>query len=191
MKRIVFTGALALAFLGGPAAANEFADQLTALASTDISKIVSDPQVIAAIKAQNAETSGYDQANIDALDKQWRAEIDKSNKPLIDKTLGNALSGHLHEIKERGGGLYTEIFVMDAKGLNVGQSDITSDYWQGDEAKWQETFLIGKGATHIGDVELDESTQSYQSQLSVAITDPDSGEVIGAATFGVNIELLP
>jgi hypothetical protein len=25
----------------------------------------------------------------------------------------------------------------------VGQSDVTSDYWQGDEGKWQKTFGTG------------------------------------------------
>lgn len=191
MKQKVFTGILACLLLGGPAAANEFADQLKDLANAEVVQIASDADVIAAIKAQNAETGGYDQARIDELDKQWRAEIGKPDQPLIGKTLDNPLSKYLHQVKENSGGLFTEIFVMDAKGLNVGQSDVTSDYWQGDEAKWQETFLAGKGAIHVGDVEQDESTQIYQSQLSVAISDPESGEVIGAATFGVNIEMLP
>ena len=77
---------------------------------------------------------------------------------------------------------------MDAQGLNVAQSDVTSDYWQGDEAKWQETYNTGN--VHIGDVELDESTQTYQAQVSLPIFDPESNAVIGAATFGVNLELL-
>ena len=64
-------------------------------------------------------------------------------------------------------GLFTEIFVMDAVGLNVAASDTTSDFWQGDEAKWQQTYSAGSGAVHISDVELDESTQSYQSQVEL------------------------
>ena len=79
---------------------------------------------------------------------------------------------------------------MDDKGLNVAQSSVTSDYWQGDEAKWQKTFQAGPNAYHIGDVEEDESTQMFQSQVSYAITDPASGKVIGAITVGVNVEEL-
>ncbi len=37
----------------------------------------------------------------------------------------------------------TEVFVMDARGLNVAASDVTSDYWQGDEEKFSETFPKG------------------------------------------------
>ena len=82
------------------------------------------------------------------------------------------------------------VFVMDGKGLNVGQSDVTSDYWQGDEAKWQDTYSNGKGAVHISELEEDESTQTLQSQVSVTVVDPESGKAIGAVTFGVNVENL-
>ena len=92
--------------------------------------------------------------------------------------------------KEASKGLFTEIFVMDNKGLNVGQSDVTSDYWQGDEAKWQKTFLVGPKAIHISDVKKDESTQTYQSQLSLPVVDPANNQVIGAITLGVNVEQL-
>ena len=86
--------------------------------------------------------------------------------------------------------MITEIFVMDARGLNVAQSDVTSDYWQGDEAKWQDTFSKGPGAVHISEVEEDESTQTFQSQVSMSVTDPADGSVIGAITVGVNVEML-
>jgi hypothetical protein len=43
---------------------------------------------------------------------------------------------------------------------------------------------------HISDLEEDESTQLLQSQVSVPVVDPDSGEPIGAVTFGVNVENL-
>jgi hypothetical protein len=42
--------------------------------------------------------------------------------------------------------------------MNVGQSDVRSDCWQGDEAKWQQTYLKGADAIHIGEVEFDESS---------------------------------
>jgi hypothetical protein len=84
--------------------------------------------------------------------------------------------------------MYTEIFVMDNKGLNVGQSDVTSDYWQGDEAKWQKTYQVGPDAIHVSDVEQDESSQVFQAQVSVPVV--DGGQVIGAVTVGVNVDAL-
>ena len=78
---------------------------------------------------------------------------------------------------------------MDQVGLNVAVSEPTSDYWQGDEAKWSQTYLAGAGAMHVSDVELDESTQTYQAQVSLTVVDA-SGAPIGAITFGVNVEYL-
>lgn len=188
MKQTMLAGACALALFAAPAAANEFQAQLTDLAQTDIAALAAAPEVIAAVNAQNAETGAYDQATIDAADQAWRAEIGSSSKPTIDAVLARPASAFLVAQRETSSGLFTEIFVMDAKGLNVAQSDVTSDYWQGDEAKWQETYGKGAGSVHVSDVELDESSQTYQSQVSVPVV--ENGVVIGALTVGVNVEYL-
>ena len=96
----------------------------------------------------------------------------------------------LADARDASEGLITEAFAMDHVGLNVAVSDPTSDYWQGDEAKWRQTYKVGADAIHISDVELDESTQTYQSQVSLPVVDPDGGAPIGAVTFGINVELL-
>jgi hypothetical protein len=171
-------------------AQDEFTAPLTELAKGEIAAFASDPALIAAIVAQNAVTGAYDQAQIDALDTQWRAEVGAASKPLIDATLANAASQYLAGVQEASAGKYTEIFAMDAKGLNVGQSTLTSDYWQGDEDKFTASFGAGADAVHIGEIEQDESTQIFQSQVSVPITDPATGAVIGAITVGVDVSML-
>ena len=164
--------------------------QIREIVETNVKQWLSDPVVAESIKAQNGKHVSLSQAAIDRMDKQWRAETKSGGGPLIDETLGNSLSAHLAGVKASNSGLFTEIFVMDNKGLNVGQSDVTSDYWQGDEAKWKNTFLAGAGALFIDEVEFDESSQQYQVQTSVAIIDPASNQVIGAVTIGINVEML-
>jgi hypothetical protein len=151
---------------------------------------LTDPMIVTAIKVQNAQNAGLNQTDIDALDKQWRAESKDSQGPLISKVTQNSLSEFLRSVKDEGEGLMTEIFIMDDKGLNVGQSDITSDFWQGDEAKWQKTFSAAPKSMFVDEVEMDESTQRFQTQVSIAITDPDTGKNIGAVTIGVDAENL-
>jgi hypothetical protein len=168
---------------------NEFAEPLTALAQGEIKQIAADPVLIAAIVAQNAITGAYDQAQIDALDQQWRAEVDAAAKPLIDATLANEASVYLARVQEESGGKYTEIFATDAKGLNAAQSSVTSDYWQGDEDKFSQTFPVGPDAVFFGEVEQDESTQTFQSQVSITVVDA-SGTPIGSITFGVDLSTL-
>jgi len=189
MKKLVLTFLTAALLSTGPAFANEYADQLTDLANSKLKEIAQNPELVAAITAQNAMTADYDQAKIDALDKQWRAEVDASSKPLIDDVLANTASAYLKKVQEDSEGMFTEIFAMDDKGLNVGQSSVTSDYWQGDEGKWQNTYQKGADAIDIGDVEQDESTQTFQSQVSIPVLD-DAGNPIGAITFGVNVDYL-
>ncbi len=151
---------------------------------------ISDPLVVNAIRSQNKANTGLTQSDIDALDKTWRAEIGARAKPMINRVLERPASKKLRGFRNEGEGLFTEIFVMDNQGLNVAQSDATSDYWQGDEAKWTKTFRVGPDAVFIDEVEFDDSTQTFQSQVSLAIADPDNGAVIGAITIGVNVELL-
>lgn len=165
------------------AAARMFAEQ-------SVYSWLSDPIVLTAIKAQNAKNAALTQSDIDALDKQWRAETSGSGGKMIEGVIQNELSQFLRQKKEAEAWLMTEIFVMDDKGLNVGQSDITSDYWQGDEAKWQKTYSAAPNAIFVDDVEKDESTQRFQTQISIAITDPSTGENIGAVTIGVDAENL-
>jgi hypothetical protein len=163
---------------------------MTDFAKSTVKQWISNNTVIQAVKAQNAKHAGLSQADIDNMDKDWRSQTDASSKPMIDAVLSNALSGFLREQQGAAGGLVTEVFVMDNRGLNVGQSDVTSDYWQGDEAKWQKTYQAGADAIFIDEVEMDVSTQTFQSQLSMSIVDPASGEVIGAITVGINIDAL-
>ncbi len=192
MKKVltVVAVAMALAVAGhdGARAAASHEAALRNIVDTKIMPWLNNPVVISAIKAQNAKNAGLTQAQIDKLDKQWRAETKSGDKPLIGSVMSNALSAYLKKVKVDGKGLYTEIFVTDDKGLNVGQSDVTSDYWQGDEAKWQKTYPAGPGAVFIDKVEKDESTQRFQSQVSVAISDPDTKKAIGAITVGIDME---
>ena len=163
---------------------------MTDYANSTVKQWISDDTVVQAVKAQNAKHAGLSQADIDNMDKDWRAQTGASSKPMIDAVLSNAVSQYLKQQQEAAGGLVTEIFVMDNRGLNVGQSDVTSDYWQGDEAKWQKTYQAGANGLFIDEVEMDESTQTFQSQVSMSIVDPATGEVIGAITVGVNIDAL-
>ena len=150
----------------------------------------SDPVLVAAIVSANAERAGLDQAAIDSLDISWRAEVGQAETPTITPVLDNAAADFLRKALDSSGGKITEIFIVDAKGLNVAVTAATSDMWQGDEDKYARTYLVGPEGVFIDDVELDESTQTYQGQISLSIVDPATQAVIGAMTIGVNAEML-
>ncbi len=163
---------------------------VTEFVETSVKPWISDAAVIEAIKAQNAANANLSQSDIDALDEKWRAGVEGDEKSMINDVLDSALSKFLKGKQEEAGGLITEVFVMDAKGLNVGQSDVTSDYWQGDEAKFQKSFGAGPDAIFVDEAEKDESTQMLQSQASMTIKDPKSGEAIGVITVGIDLDAM-
>jgi hypothetical protein len=171
--------------------ASEPTEQLRSYMDADIRSWASSPTIISAIKAQNSRTADIDQAEIDAKEALWAVDVITRTESLVDGVLENATADFLRRQAAQSDGVITEVFIMDAKGLNVAASLPTSDYWQGDEAKFTETFSRGPNAYHLGSLEFDDSTQSVQAQISLSIADPVSGEVIGAMTVGVNVGELP
>jgi hypothetical protein len=192
MKSMILSGAFAFALLLPAAASADMKHEqaLKDLVEEHLRAIAEDPVVISAVKEQNAANASLAQAEIDKLDKEWRSEVEGQDKNLINQVMAKDLSNYLKKVSDQAGGLFTEIIVMDDKGLNVGQSNVTSDYWQGDEAKWMKTYPAGPGAVFVDEVEMDESTQQLQSQVSFQIVDPVTFRVIGAITFGVNLDQL-
>lgn len=156
--------------------------------SASIKSWMQNPIIIDAINAQNKKHHNISKGDIMIRDNKWRRERLETNRPLITQLLTNDCSHFLKEQKSASNGLYSEIFVMDNKGLNVGLSDETSDYWQGDEAKFIRTFHKGKGAIYLDHIRFDESSRSFLSQVSLSITDPNTDTLIGAITVGVNME---
>ncbi len=179
-----------LYMLATPGQEDVYRVPLRAYAEEQLSKWLENERLIQAIRDQNEAHRGLNQAQIDQLDQDWRAQRKADAKPLINRLLSQPASEWLRGQQAETANFVTEVFAMDNHGLNVAQSVETSDYWQGDEAKWQLTYGNGSGDIHISEVEYDESTGSYQSQVSMPITDPATGELIGAITFGVNVQSL-
>ena len=175
---------LILAFNSAIAYAGEKAPQkIVDFTHSTLVKLGTDPVIVKAVKAQNAQEKTLDQ--IKELDKKWMATpgIADYMQALMDNECGK----YLRKI-QASAPYYAEIFVMDNLGANVAMSDKTSDYWQGDEAKFIKSYNDGRGAVFIDDVKFDDSTQAYLVQVSVPVK--DGNKVIGAITFGINVDKI-
>ncbi|MBE1292607.1 MAG: hypothetical protein JJ868_05450 [Shimia sp.] len=188
MKNTAFAVVAALA--ATPVVANEYEPAMAAFLNDNIRTWAQDPILVSAIKAQNEVTAGYDQATIDQMDTTWRAEVGAASTPTITPVIENPAADFLRTQVENSAGQITEIALMDSVGLNVALSGVNSDMWQGDEAKYQQTYSVGPDAYHFSEVELDDSTRTYQVQISMTIVDPETGVGIGAITVGVDAETL-
>ena len=182
--------ALALATVAtGPAlGADEREARLREIVLTKILPMVKKSIVIDSVRQQNRNYATLNGRQIVRLDKIWRDEVKRAGGALINEVLAKPLSKYLKQVKRDNGDLFNMIYVMDNKGLNVGQSDVTPDYWQGDEGKWRKTFLTGILKVRIGKVKPDKYTRKLQSRVTVTIVDPATDRVIGAVTIGVNMD---
>jgi hypothetical protein len=174
--------ALAIALLAAQSAATHSAQsvqqELNGYATT-VKVWTADRLIIDAVKAQNARQLTLEHIQKD--DTLWMAG---KNEALVKQMTTGVCADHLRQLVAAAG--FGETFVMDDQGALVCATQKTSDYWQGDEAKWTRAFAAGKGETFIDRLKFDESAKQNLAQVSVPIM--DGGRAIGVITAGVTIK---
>ena len=139
----------------------------------------SDAAIVAAVKAQNAKHVSL--AKIKQLDTQW---TEGKAGTLVKQTTSGACADHLRQLAASNAA-YGEVFVMDDQGALVCANAKTTDYWQGDEAKWQRAFNGGAGAVFIDRPRYDDSASRNLAQISIPVM--ENGRAIGAITVGLSL----
>lgn len=157
-------------------------DRVKAFAKERLVPLCTNPTFVAAVEAQNAAGTTLDE--IKKLDEAWSTAEDEL--PLQTEHLGNACAKEAGRVAGELGAV-TEIFVMDNQGANVGQNTLTSDYWQGDEPKWQNAYRGGEGGVDVGDAKYDKSLNGEDQKISLPILDAQ-GKVIGAVCVGIRVD---
>jgi hypothetical protein len=161
-----------------------FADSPSIVRETALARIpkaravAADPEVVKAVLAKNASHESMEQ--ILRHDKAWTDDI---HYPLRKTLSTNACAQHLRALVKDDPTI-VEVILMDAQGANVCVSPETTDYWQGDEAKWQKTYGANK-EVFVDEPSLDSSTGVYAIQLSVIVS--DGVGKIGALTLTLKI----
>ncbi len=186
MKKTLTFMAIVILLVGGFVmvhAAEKAPQKVIDLANSTLVNLGTDPIIVKAVNDENAK--GKTMTQIEDMDKKWKAHAGIADymKAIMDSECGK----HLRTI-QKSAPYYAEIFVMDNQGANVAMTDKTSDYWQGDEAKFKKSFAGGAGAVFVDDVEFDDSSQAYLVQISVPVKDGD--KVIGAITFGIDVDKI-
>jgi hypothetical protein len=142
-------------------------------------QIAADPELRKAVLAKNAE--GESRQTIEARDHEW---MRNPNAPLRKALTGSPCATRLRE-RIAADSLVVEAILMDAQGANVCVSRETSDYWQGDEDKWQKPFVEGRAA-FVDEPAFDASSATYAVQLSVPVL--DGTKRVGALTLTLKVK---
>lgn len=154
---------------------------MISFAETELMDFASSPEIVRSVQTQNAE--GLSIEEIKTLDEAW-INYDGVNRFMMDRISNDcALALWNFQLDHR---YILEMFVMDNQGANVGQTGKTSDYWQGDEAKFSKSYNNGIGGIQYGEPEYDESVDQLIAQISVPVM--SGGRAIGAVTFGLSLD---
>lgn len=184
-RTLILLGTALLVFLCTSAgySAEQAPQKVIDLANSTLAAFGTDATIVKAVMEENAKGKTLEQ--IQAKDKEWMA-----NAGIADymTALMESETGKYLRTIQAGAPYYAEIFVMDNLGANVTMTDKTSDYWQGDEAKFKKSFADGAGAVFVDAVKYDDSSQTYLVQVSVPVMDGD--KAIGAITFGIDIDKI-
>lgn len=149
-----------------------------------INEVAYNPIVISEVKKRNSLNIPMD--IVLKIDKSWSSyPIDHPvKKEMYETTVGKYLRTRV----EFESSIFSEIFLTDNQGANITAWPITTDYWQGDEAKWRRSFNNGKGDTYIGKLEYDKSSATYAVQISVPVM--DNKKAIGVLIAGIKLSYL-
>lgn len=166
--------------LGG-LSATELSPEVQSFVSEHLSPLMMNEVFVAEVTRQNA--LGRSLSQIQQIDAEWSSAEEELSimREMLTNATANEIRKVCKDLPQVG-----EVFVMDNQGANVGQNALTSDFWQGDEAKWKKSFNEGKGGIDCGKPSLDKSTNEVLQQVSLPIINKD-GEVIGAICFGIRI----
>ena len=149
-----------------------------------ISALVQDRVIVEEIRKSNERNKNLSLQKILELDKQWREAADSDD--FIQRFLNNAVALRLIEFQKENSG-FPEIFVVDAHGLNVGQTNKTTDFYQADEDWWVRSYNKGAGLAFHGPIEFDESAHTVAVALYVPVVDSLTNRVIGVTKTIVDI----
>jgi ABC-type amino acid transport substrate-binding protein len=164
--------------------------------------ITQHPQLTKSLETTNTENKKISRKNISQRDYLWRSTVENnSSMPnWMTSILNSATSRMLKDLTIQTPYL-TEIMLTDERGLLAAASNLTSDYWQGDEEKvfailnmvkvqkninLQGRFDQGNNPLQMPSIEYDSSSKRFLCRLNYPIW--HKGNVIGVLSFGINVE---
>jgi len=134
-----------------------------------------DGAVLDAVRISNQRSRNITAEQIAVLDRKWRNSGEEIARQLTDAKCNESLKLFQNSFKG-----FAEIFVANARGLNVCQTNKTTDYYQADEDWWERAFKGGELYRHSS-LEFDESAGVFAIPVHLPVRDPANGRVIGAA----------
>ena len=147
--------------------------------------LLANPVIVDAVRKSNIQHENTSLREILDIDKAWEESIVET--VLMRQLRNNACAKLLIQFQGTNGG-FAEIFVTNSKGLNVCQTNRTTDYFQADEPWWGIAFDHDTGRSRGGMPEYDLSAATAAIPIYAPIIDPDSQKAIGVTKAVISLE---
>jgi len=132
-------------------------------------------QLRACVENANTENRKLSMQEMLRRDKDW---IEKQQGDLVfQRLITSECSQKLKTFQAEYVG-YAEIFVTDERGFVVGLTNLTSDYYQADEAWWKRARQ--QGEAYMGTMDYDQSSKTQSIAIYKPVRDT-RGHIIGIA----------
>lgn len=132
-------------------------------------------------KKWTAADAGKQSDSYAKAEYRWSTQKDKA---LRDQCTSGEAASAMKSFQEKSSGRIGEFFVVDAKGGNVAQTQLTSDWFQGDEDKF--TKVAGKKDVWADEPKRDDTIGKVGVQVSVPMWEKET--FIGVAVVTVLLD---
>lgn len=134
-------------------------------------------------------------AEVLTIDGKWQALAPEATLPLAAHILTLPASETLKTWQNAYQGVVTEVMVVNKMGAIAAMSQLTSDFWQGDEPKFMEVAGSGSATEpharkplFISPIRYDHSTARFQISVSVPVFSDEGEAPNGVIVLGLDIE---
>ena len=137
------------------------------------------------------EATGSPEEVVKQIENRWQSSDPEKPDSIAYNLIHNSSADMIRSIMEKDQESeskfkYAEIFITNAFGANIAQSEKTSDYRQDDEVWWQKAKQNG---IYLSEGGFDESAGVYASDVAIRISD-DKGNFIGVLKAVINVEAV-
>lgn len=128
------------------------------------------------------------------IDSQWQALAPLATPEMAETILALPGSRALHAWQQSHQGLVTEVMLVNDMGTLAAMSQLTSDYWQGDEPKFQKVIDNRNTAPghdrplYLSPIRYDKSAARFQVTASTPVLPANGEPAIGVIVIGLSIE---
>jgi ABC-type amino acid transport substrate-binding protein len=122
------------------------------------------------------------------LDAQWRALAPQQFSDMAQRVTDQPASITMREWQQGRKLLVTEVILTNGIGTLAAMSGLTSDFWQGDEPKFEHHISTDTRTLYVSPIRYDASTARFQVTVSMPVIVKGQWLPAGVLAIGLDVE---